>query len=70
MWARAWAAAVVVAVWGSVRASLDLYVDAEDVKQLLGEWLVVAQLLGNKGHGAAVQSVACLERRVGRQEWH
>ncbi|XP_045123190.1 tyrosine-protein kinase Dnt-like isoform X2 [Portunus trituberculatus] len=37
MWAREWAAAVVVvAVWGSVRASLNLYVDAEDVKQLLG----------------------------------
>lgn len=36
MWARVWAVLVLVA--GQVRASLDLYVDAEDVKQLLGEW--------------------------------
>lgn len=36
MWAWAWAA-LVAAVAGIARASLDLYVDAEDVKQLLGE---------------------------------
>lgn len=37
MWARVWAVLVLVA--GQVRGSLDLYVDAEDVKQLLGEWV-------------------------------
>ena len=36
MWVWAWAV-VVAAVAGTVRASLDLYVDSEDVKQLLGE---------------------------------
>lgn len=35
MWVRVWAVLMLVA--GQVQASLDLYVDAEDVKQLLGE---------------------------------
>ncbi|MPC49167.1 Tyrosine-protein kinase Dnt [Portunus trituberculatus] len=77
MWAREWAAAVVVvAVWGSVRASLNLYVDAEDVKQLLGEWQVVTQLSGSSGSGAAVQGEGYLERHcfpstgVNSQLWY
>lgn len=46
MWARVWAVLVLVA--GQVRATLDLYVDAEDVKQLLGEW-AVGGLRGSAG---------------------